>query len=200
MEAAQEEGMIRTPNCFKSRADRCIDLMLTNMKFHFFASQTFETGFSDFHHMIYTILKTIFQTASFRSCLVQKLNTNLRHDLTGFVASSILKLTTRKIRGLWSSVQQNTPRNTFNFMIKYSNNTLPTKKNLHKWSLSDFPSCSFCLNPETLQHVVSSCNSYLANGRYTWRHNYVLLLLARSFSSLQTALYTLISHFSHHFL
>ena len=73
-------------------------------------------------------------------------------------------------------------------MIKYLNNTLPTKKNLHKWSLSDSPSCSFCLNPETLQHIVSSCNSYLADDRYTWRHNSVLLFLARSFSSLQNCL------------
>ena len=77
------------------------------------------------------------------------------------------------------------PRNIFNFMIKYLNNTLPTKKNLHKWSLSGSPSCSFCLSPETFQHVVSSCNSYLADGGYTWRHNSVLLFLARSFSSLQ---------------
>ena len=67
------------------------------------------------------------------------------------------------------------PRNIFNFMIKCLNNTLPTKKNLHKWSLSDSPSCSFCLRLETLQHVVSSCNSYLADGRYTWRHYSVLL-------------------------
>ena len=51
-------SMIKTPTCFKSQEGRCIDLMLTSMKHHFFASQTFETGFSDFHHMIYTILKT----------------------------------------------------------------------------------------------------------------------------------------------
>ena len=76
-------------------------------------------------------------------------------------------------------------RNIFNFMIKYLNNTLPTKKNLHKWSLSDFPACSFYLSPETLQHVVSSCNSYLPDGRYTWYHNSVPFFLARSFSSLQ---------------
>ena len=70
-------------------------------------------------------------------------------------------------------------------MIKYLNNTLPTRKNLYKWSLSDSPSCSFCLHPETLQHVVSSCKSYLEDGRYTWRHNSVLLHIANSFSSLQ---------------
>ena len=111
--------------------------------------------------------------------------------------SSILRLSNLKVRGLWSKVQQNMPRNIFNFLIKYLNNTLPTKKNLHKWSLSDSPSCSFCLNPETLQHIVPSCNSYLADGRYTWRHNSVLLFLARSFSSLQNCLlYTDLPFFS----
>ena len=81
-------------------------------------------------------------------------------------------------------------------MIKYLNGTLATN-NLHKWSLSDSPSCSFCLNPETLQQVISSCNAYLADGRYTWRHNSVLLFLARSPSSLQNcSLYADLPFFS----
>ena len=110
--------------------------------------------------------------------------------------SSILKLSNLKVCGLWSTAQQNMPRNIFNFMIKYLNNTLPTKKNLRKWSLSDSPSCSFCLSRDALQHV-SSCNSYLADGRCTWRHNSVLLFLARSFSSLQNcSLYAELPFFS----
>ena len=53
-------SMIRSPTCFKSPQRKCVDLMLTNSKHSFFGSQTFETGFSDFHHMIYTILKTTY--------------------------------------------------------------------------------------------------------------------------------------------
>ena len=34
--------------------------MLTNRKYNFKDSQTFETGFSDFHHLIYTILQSRF--------------------------------------------------------------------------------------------------------------------------------------------
>ena len=123
----------------------------------------------------------------------------INHELTsqGFIMSSILKLSNLKVRGLWSTVQQNMPRNIFNFMIRYLNNTLPTKKNLHKWSLSNSPSCSFCLSPETLQHVVSSYNSYLADGRYTWLHNSVLFFLERSFSPLQNcSLYADLPFFS----
>ena len=36
-----------------------------------------------------------------------------------------------------------------------------------------------------LQHIVSSCKSYLDYGRYAWRHNSVLLAIDKSLSSLQ---------------
>ena len=43
---------------------------------------------------------------------------------------------------------------------------------------------------ETLQHIVSSCKSYIDDGRYTWRHNSVLSYLAKSLSSIKnTSLY-----------
>ena len=111
----------------------------------------------------------------------------INHKLTsqGFIVSAILTLSDLKACSLWSIVQQNMPKNIFNFKIKYLNNSLPTRKNLHKWSLFNSPSCSLCLQQETLQHIVSSCKSHLDNGRYTWRHNSVLLAIAKSLSSLQ---------------
>ena len=81
------------------------------------------------------------------------------------VLSSILKFACNKTNSLWSTVQQSLPRNIFNFCIKCLNNTLPTSKNLCKWSISQSSSCSFCLQSETLQHVVSSCSSYLNESR-----------------------------------
>ena len=53
-------NMIKKPTCFKSSNGRCIDLIFTNRKHSFMHSKSFETGFSDHHHMIYTILKTTF--------------------------------------------------------------------------------------------------------------------------------------------
>ena len=47
-------------NCFKGK-DSLIDLILTNRKFSFKNTQSFETGLSDHHHMVYTMLKTTFQ-------------------------------------------------------------------------------------------------------------------------------------------
>ena len=54
-------SLINKPTCFKSRDGRCIDLILTTKKHNFQKSQSFETGLSDYHHMIYTMLKTTFK-------------------------------------------------------------------------------------------------------------------------------------------
>ena len=48
------------PTCFKSAKGRCIDLMFRNWRHSFMHSKSFETGFSDHHHMIYTIPKTTY--------------------------------------------------------------------------------------------------------------------------------------------
>ena len=51
---------IKSNTCFKGRGS-CIDLVLTNRKFCFKNSSTFETGPSDHHHLIYSMLKTTFK-------------------------------------------------------------------------------------------------------------------------------------------
>ena len=99
--------------------------------------------------------------------------------------SSVIKQSSQNLKGFWSIVQQNMPRNILNFSIKYLNNALPTRKNFCRWAISPLSNCSFCLQSETVQPVISSCKSYLVEGRYTWRHNSVLLFLENTFSSLK---------------
>ncbi|CAB4026283.1 Hypothetical predicted protein, partial [Paramuricea clavata] len=70
------------------------------------------------------------------------------------------------------------PKNIFNFTIRYINNTLPTRKYLLKWGISPTSECSFCLNPESLLHVVAGCKTYLNEGRFTWRHDSMLNFIA----------------------
>ena len=53
---------IEVNTCFKSKGT-CIDLILTNRKYSFKNTNTFETGLSDHHHMIYTMLKSTFEKA-----------------------------------------------------------------------------------------------------------------------------------------
>ena len=110
----------------------------------------------------------------------------LEHELTsqGFIISSVIKFASPKVTILWSTVQQNMPKKIFNFSLKYLPNTLATRKNLFKWSIGQSSACSFCLQSETLQHVVSSCKSYLDQGRYTWRHDSVLNFIASTLSAL----------------
>ena len=48
-------SLINEPICFKSSDGRCIDLILTNKKHSFQKSQSFETGVSDYHHMIFHV-------------------------------------------------------------------------------------------------------------------------------------------------
>ena len=47
--------------CFKGDGGSYIDLLITNSKFSFMKTNSFETGLSDDHHMIYTILETKFE-------------------------------------------------------------------------------------------------------------------------------------------
>ena len=110
----------------------------------------------------------------------------LEYELTsqGFIISSIIKFASPKVTSLWSTVQQSMPKNIFNFSLTYLTNTLATRKNLFKWSIGQSSACSFCLQSETLQHVVSSCKSYLDKGRHTWRHDSVLNFIANTLSAL----------------
>ena len=94
-----------------------------------------------------------------------------------------MKHSTSSLNSLWSSVQSKLPRNIFNFTIKYINNTLPTRKNLLKWGISSTSECSFCLEPESLLHVVAGCKTYLCEWRFTWRHDSVLSLIASTIQS-----------------
>ena len=53
--------MMKQSTCFKSYGGSCIDLLITNLKFLFMKANFFETGLSDHHDVIYTILKKIFE-------------------------------------------------------------------------------------------------------------------------------------------
>ena len=54
-------NLVKSKTCFKSNNGTCIDLILTNQKYSFKNTCTIETGVSDFHRMIYTQLKLMYQ-------------------------------------------------------------------------------------------------------------------------------------------
>ena len=51
---------MKEKTCFKSMNGKCIDLIISNKKYSLQNTGTVETGLSDHHHLIYTILKTHF--------------------------------------------------------------------------------------------------------------------------------------------
>ena len=52
-------NLIKTNTCFKGKGSS-IDLILTNRKYSFKYTSSYETGLSDHHHMIYAMLKSSF--------------------------------------------------------------------------------------------------------------------------------------------
>ena len=105
----------------------------------------------------------------------------------GFIITFLLDHSLHKLNSLWSKAQSKLPANIFNFSIKYLNNTLATRKNLHLWNLSTTSDCSFCLQPESLLHIVAGCKKYLNEGRYTWRHDSALSFIAQTLQSIKPA-------------
>ena len=105
----------------------------------------------------------------------------------GFIITFLLNHSLTQLNSLWSSAQSSLPKNIFNFTIRYLNNTLANRTNLHKWKLSSSPDCSFCLKPESLLHIVAGCKSYLEDGRYTWRHNSALHFIASTLQCIKNS-------------
>src|ERR1051325_7057142 len=80
---------------------------------------------------------------------------------------------------LWSSVLEAVVSFLHNFALKAIKQQLPTSSNLSRWKMKSNPKCMLCLNQDqTNKHVLSNCSSSAAPGRYTTRHNSVLLLVA----------------------
>lgn len=75
-------------------------------------------------------------------------------------------------RDLWEMEATN-----ISFIIRATNDVLPSPKNLHLWYGQD-PTCALCPTPATLKHILSSCKTSLTQGCYTWRRNQVLKSLA----------------------
>ncbi|RXN28661.1 reverse transcriptase [Labeo rohita] len=66
------------------------------------------------------------------------------------------------------------------FLLRSVYDTLPTPTNLHKWGLREDPLCKLCGERGTMAHILSGCKTALAQGRYRWRHDKVLMILANT--------------------
>ena len=60
MDSQNFVSLIKNKTSFKG-AGSCIDLMLTIRKYSFKNTSSYETGLSDHHHLIYSVMKTTFK-------------------------------------------------------------------------------------------------------------------------------------------
>ena len=77
-------NLIKSNTCFKGSGS-CIDLILTNRKYCYKHTSTFETVLSDHHHLIYSMLKTTFKKEESKQFIYRDYknfdNTNFQMDL-----------------------------------------------------------------------------------------------------------------------
>ena len=64
------------------------------------------------------------------------------------------------------------------FLVKSVYDLLPTPQNKNVWFNTEEHRCVLCGERGTLNHILSSCKIALCQGRYTYRHNKVLRVLA----------------------
>ena len=67
----------------------------------------------------------------------------------------------------------------FKFLVKAVYDLLPTPSNKNRWFGTD-EKCTLCGQEGTLNHILSGCNVALAQGRYKWRHDQVLRVIANA--------------------
>ena len=133
---------------------------------------------------------------SIRLNLTNKVKENLTTQ--GLVMRHVWDCALSNTKTIWSSVQKAMPRNIFNYTIRYLNNTLPNMSNMQIWGYAENKMCPLCHNPQTLGHVVAGCNIALTQGRYTWRHNSVLKIIANTLSRSCKSLYVDLPSFASH--
>ena len=77
-------NLIKSNTCFKGNGS-CIDLILTNRKYCFKHTSTFETELSDHHLLIYSMLKVTFKKEEAKQFIYRDYknfdNTNFQIDL-----------------------------------------------------------------------------------------------------------------------
>ena len=104
--------------------------------------------------------------------------TNWNTTISSFFVSNVIKHSLSSVNSIWSSARSHLPKTVYDFTIRQINNSLPAYK-IWQWrGLSQNPDCFFCLNPESLLHIVAGCQDYL--DRVTWGQDSIFNVIANS--------------------
>ena len=78
---------------------------------------------------------------------------------------------------VWKGFIYNLKKGTMKFLINSSIHTLPTQNNLKLWNKSTSDACKLCGNCDSTLHTLSGCRVALEGGRYTWRHDNIIMYI-----------------------
>ena len=93
MQAYDFSSLIKKPNCYQPNILSCTDLILTNKKSLFKLSNTFETGLSDHHKLVCTIVKS----GGFKGAPIEKIYQSYKtFDVSNF--KNTLKFELEKVK------------------------------------------------------------------------------------------------------
>ena len=85
------KSLIKVPTCFKNPENpSCIDLILINNPLSFQSSAVIETGISDFHKMIVTVMKTTYQKLDPKITHYRDYNTFCNHNFREHLLSALV--------------------------------------------------------------------------------------------------------------
>ena len=85
----------------------------------------------------------------------------------------------------WNSLIYSIPQELLKFHLNSTHNVLPTSDNIRRWGKTnvDLKCCLCGYSKPTLKHVLNGCPMALKQGRYTWRHDSILLRLVEELQS-----------------
>ena len=122
------------------------------------------------------------------STTTQTLPSTLTQRQTISKAKKVVKKAINEdVKDKWQSIARKVPRNVMSFAVRLSTNSLASPDNLKRWGKRKMGTCPLCGSPNaTLAHITNMCNVALNQGRFTWRHDSVLLQIASTVKSLVT--------------
>ena len=96
------------------------------------------------------------------------------------VQSKLLEVTPlEQLSPVWKRLMFGLPAGQLSFLARASIDCLPTPTSLARWNMKVSPSCPLCQQSScTTKHILSCCKTALNQGRYTWRHDRALQIIA----------------------
>ena len=118
-----------------------------------------------------------FKPIALSSCTGKLLNKLIATEQTKFLSITELEAENH----FWRRIMDGLPSGQLSSLLRAGFDTLPTPMNLQRYKIQVSSHCKLCQRPQTTTgHILSACREALEMGRYTWRHDFVLLSLVRS--------------------